>query len=254
MLFVDRLQLVAVDHPEGRKLPRRRAGARAARRSRVRHARRAALPQAVDEHGHDVLARVDRWTGATRTTSSAPHPRLRRASHADARFGNRREGRKAKRGKANDGGAERMVLLMTGWTDYAFSSDNVAAPQRGHRAAAATPPGAGRRRRVAHDRRAHRHPGRPPPDSRRGPAGRLQPGEHEVRVLTNMRVYWDQVLVDARAARSPRICRASIRSCRPAVARLLRRGDPGRPRAVRIRLRPRLDADRGGRAPRPPHP
>jgi hypothetical protein len=51
-------------------------------------------------------------------------------------------------------------------------------------------------------------------------AGRLRPGEHEVRIATNMRIYWDQVLV---AEWAP-IDDADIHRLDPADARLRARG------------------------------
>src|SRR5262249_61034906 len=94
----------------------------------------------------------------------------------------------------------RAVLLLTGWTDYAFSSDNVAASQRGWSLA---PPElqvknargewedalevgipVGRPQTIVLDlSRAWKGPSR------------------EVRIVTNMRIYWDQIQVgDAASA------------------------------------------------------
>jgi hypothetical protein len=87
---------------------------------------------------------------------------------------------------------ERTVLLLTGWTDYAFSSDNVRAHQAG---LTLLPPAlqvetsGGTWRTV---------------DSDVGiPVGRPQTlvvdvtryAPRRVRLLTSMRVYWDQILV-----------------------------------------------------------
>ena len=89
-------------------------------------------------------------------------------------------------------GRERTVLLLTGWTDYAFSTDNVTAHQAG---LTLVPPtlqvetSAGTWNTVDADVGI--------------PVGRPQtlvldvtPTRHAaVRILTSMRVYWDQVLL-----------------------------------------------------------
>ena len=89
-------------------------------------------------------------------------------------------------------------------------------------------------------RRRHRHPGRPAADRRRRSARQAFAGAREVRIVTNMRIYWDQVLVDTSGGAAPTRDAGSIRRRRSALARLLRRGHAGRPRAVRLRLRPRV--------------
>src|SRR4029078_8105401 len=84
----------------------------------------------------------------------------------------------------------------TGWTDYAFSSDNVAAHQAG---VALRPPAlqvrddSGRCRALDDD--IGFPTGRPQTlviDLK----GKFLGPSREVRIVTNMRVYWDQILVD----------------------------------------------------------
>lgn len=85
------------------------------------------------------------------------------------------------------------VLLLTGWTDYAFSADNVAAYQQGLHL---SPPELQVRGADGRWKTAIRDIG--------FPAGRpqtlvvdLRPpgtrGRHEFRIVTNMRVYWDRI-------------------------------------------------------------
>jgi hypothetical protein len=86
------------------------------------------------------------------------------------------------------------VLLLTAWTDYAFSSDNVAAAQAGlaHLAPALDIKDSSGRWRRAIDE-IGLPVGRPqtiPIDLSRV----LRPGEHLVRIVTNMRVYWDRIV------------------------------------------------------------
>jgi tetratricopeptide (TPR) repeat protein len=206
-LFVDRLQLVAVDHPAGVEVfPNEglRAPPPPFALTTTRHAR--PVVSAVDDHGHDVrrqLSTIDRaypddFERLDIRGYAAPHV-LTLDLGADA---------------------SRAVLLMTGWTDYAFSSDNLAAHQRG---LALQPPvlqareASGAWRTVIEDLGIP--VGRPQTivvDLR----GRVQPAARHVRVLTNMRIYWDQVLVDTSGGGFPtRVTRLD-----PVEADLHRRG------------------------------
>ena len=183
-LFVDHLQLVAIDHPRGTDVfPNEGLGAPAGER-RITLTRGARPPAAAtDEHGHDVLDRLrqldrkypDDFT-LTKIRGYAQRHELRL-----------------------DLGASAMdaVLLATGWTDYAFSGDNVAAHQQG---VTLQPP--------ALEARSSSGAWRPLLANIGIPVGRpqtvvinlrglLRPGEREVRIVTNMRIYWDQILVDA---------------------------------------------------------
>ncbi len=117
-LFVDRLALFAVDHPadvevhpfEGMTFP-----PKPHRLYAVRGAR--GLRGAWNERGHDVLARLSSLD--RRFADDLPLERIRgfaRRHHLELDLG---------------AVPERAALLLTGWTDYAFSSDNLAAHQAG---------------------------------------------------------------------------------------------------------------------------
>jgi hypothetical protein len=94
--------------------------------------------------------------------------------------------------------ADHTLLLLTGWTDYAFSSDNVAAHQAGLRALAP--------RLEVEDAAGSWHtaieqvglPVGRPQTIVVDLAGKLGPSRR-VRLVTNLRVYWDQAVVAAPA-------------------------------------------------------
>ncbi|HTU99985.1 MAG TPA: hypothetical protein VMF13_05580, partial [Luteitalea sp.] len=108
--------------------------------------------------------------------------------------------------------ASGAVLLLTGWTDYAFSSDNIAASQAGH---VLSPPSLQVR------------------DSRGDwvtvipeigiPVGRPQTivvdltdrflsKSREVRIATSMRIYWDQIEVATRIGATSQVTRLASAS------------------------------------------
>jgi tetratricopeptide (TPR) repeat protein len=191
-LFVDRIQLVAVAHPssvevfpnEGLRSPGER------RPFTIYTAQRPRPPAAViDHHGHDMLDAVRsidrRYVDDFRRESvqgyAEPHSLTLNLGSVPS--------------------GSPLRLLFTGWTDYAFSSDNVAAYQAG----------------------LPSHPPslqiRDPDDTWRTivpelgiPVGRPQTivvdlahhvpragGRIDVRVNTSMRIYWDQILMDTSA-------------------------------------------------------
>ena len=141
------------------------------------------------------------------------------------------------------------VLLLTGWTDYAFSSDNVAASQSRPRHGAAVAAGEGRAR--APGGRSIEEIGFPvgrPQTVVVNLAGKFLSAAREVRIVTNMRIYWDQVLVaasDGAVAIPDDAPRPGRR--RSPLARVLGRDDAGRPGAVRLRLSARVDGGRRGK-------
>jgi len=207
-MFLDRVQLLAVDHPadvevfpnEGLRDPPRPA-------FRLYTTRGAHAPLgAVDEHGHDVLPRIqlldrrypDDFERSSIRGYAAPH-----ALTLDL-----------------GPGSGNAVLLMTGWTDYAFSTDNVAAAQRG---LAMRPPAVEVKDASGQWRTAIADMGFPvgrPQTVVVDLAGRFRGPSREVRIVTNMPIYWDQVLVDTSGGGAPvRVTRLD-----PATAGLRSRG------------------------------
>ena len=182
-LFVDKVQLVAVDHPEGVAVFPNEGLKEAPLPPFTLTTSRGAHPPdaATDDHGHDLLARLS----AIDRTYVDDFPLIQPRGFAERHTITLDLGPDA----------NRAVLLMTGWTDYAFSSDNMAGFQQGlslKAPALEAKDAAGRWRVVVPD--IGIPVGRPQTvvvDLR----GRLA-GAREVRIVTNMRIYWDQVLVD----------------------------------------------------------
>ncbi len=207
-LYVDRLQLLAVTHPAGLEIFPDEGMTDPPKPFQL-YAVGDLGPAArvIDDHGHDVTARVaarDRqyaddfellpFRGYARPhalTVTLPRP-----------------------------GAP--LLLLTGWTDYAFSSDNVAARQAGF---VLQPP-----RLEVRDSRGL---WRTVVDDIGVPVGRPQtlvvdlegrvaaaPDPLEIRIVTNMRIYWDQIQIGTRAGtRDVHVDRMD-----PSIARLRWRG------------------------------
>lgn len=183
-LFVDRLQLIAVDHADDVEVyPDEGLRARRVpfRLHQVRNARPPA--RATDEHGHDVLPRlaaldrryVDDFATRSIRGYAAPH-----VLDLDL------------------GPGPDSVLLLTGWTDYAFSNDNVAASQQG--LALSLPIVQVKDARGAWTTVLDNigFPVGRPQTLVVDLTGRFLSPSREVRVMTSMRIYWDQVRVGAR--------------------------------------------------------
>ena len=197
-LFVDRLQLVGVAHPADVDVyPNEGLRSSGQRQPFALYTVRAPHPpqRATDEHGHDVLDRV---------------ARIDRRSVDDFRL-------EPIRGYAQEhavtlqvdvAGARRLLVLLTGWTDYAFSSDNVAAHQAG---LPSNPPAVQMRDESGVWRTVVPEVGLPVgrPQTivvdltaalkerlRHGSPVLRNPSTAEIRIVTTLRVYWDQILVD----------------------------------------------------------
>jgi Tfp pilus assembly protein PilF len=204
-LFIDRLQLVAVSHPANVEVyPNEGLRSQAAREPfTVYTASAARAPiRAVDDKGRDITERirlidrryVDDFALEPIQGYARPHALTISIDAADA---------------------ERVLLLLTGWTDYAFSSDNLAAYQAG---LLAQPPSLQVRTRSGGWRTIVEELGIPvgrPQTIAVDLTGKLLTAERgvrnvecgvpstaryscivDLRIVTNMRVYWDQILVD----------------------------------------------------------
>lgn len=201
-LFLDRFELLAVDHPAGVELHPNEGLVASPPAHRLLELSELAPLRARDEQGRDLTAAVARLDRRFADGFGLLPVRGYAQPHAlvlDL------EGRPA------DGTA----LLLTGWTDYAFSSDNVAARQAGLEAAVPQV--------EAEDQQGRWHAlgeagfpvGRPQAvvfDF----TGRWDGPLHRVRLATSLRVYWDQVQVgrvngSARAATRLPLERAELR-------------------------------------------
>jgi Tfp pilus assembly protein PilF len=186
VLYLDRLRLLAVDHPkdvlvypdEGMTSPPKPFRLFAVRDPRT--------PRSTDHRGRDVtsrLARLDRIF-----VDDLPLERIRGYAKEHALTFD-----------LSHLPASHTVLLLTGWTDYSFSSDNVAAHQGGLES---VPPRLEVERADGTWQTAVEQIGVPvgrPQTLVVDLAGKLGPSRR-VRVVTTMRVYWDEAKAAALAA------------------------------------------------------
>jgi hypothetical protein len=184
-LFVDHVQLVAVAHPTGTEVYPNEGLTVPPQPFKIYSTRNARVPvAAIDEHGHDVLSRIARLD---REYPDDFQPQAIRG-FAD-------EHELTLQLDPNSSG--RTLLLLTGWTDYAWSSDNLAASQSGKSLqlpALQVKDKHGRWQTVVEN--VGIPVGRPQTvvvDL----TGKFLSASREVRIVTNMRIYWDQILFDS---------------------------------------------------------
>lgn len=225
-LFVDRLQLVAVAHPAGVEVyPNEGLGNPTGAEFKLYATRGARPPLAAhNEHGHDVLprlARLDRkyvddfallpirgYAEQHTLTLDLGRDEVGRDELGRDEGGGMRDEKRERSGRIVTPSSllpppSSLVLFLTGWTDYAFSSDNVAATQRGLQM---KPPALQVRDEEGKWRTVVENIGIPvgrPQTVTVDLAGKFLSASREVRVVTNMRVYWDRILVDDSVSDAP---------------------------------------------------
>jgi tetratricopeptide (TPR) repeat protein len=195
-MFVDRLQLLVVAHPLGTEVYPNEGMSDPPKPFKLFLTRNARPPlSAVDDHGSNVLDRIA--TLDRRYPDNFKLDRIRGygAEHSlTLKLAEPASSRRA---------SSRTVLLLTGWTDYAWSSDNVAAAQAGK---AMRPPALQVRDEKGNWRTVIEDIGIPvgrPQTVTVDLTGKFLSADREVRIVTNMRIYWDQILVDTSDRNSP---------------------------------------------------
>ncbi|MDQ2921013.1 MAG: hypothetical protein M3R52_05300, partial [Acidobacteriota bacterium] len=219
-LFVDQLQLIAVAHPQGVEVyPNEGLTGEPLPPFKLYATRGAKAPvSAVDDHGHDVLsciAHLDREY----PDDFCLH-RIRGYADQHTLTLKLKEESKAPSPKSEVRDNERIVLLLTGWTDYAWSSDTLAASQSGKSLmlpALQVKDTRGRWRTVIENIGI---PVGRPQTVTVDLTGKFLSSNREVRIVTNMRIYWDQILVDTSGGDSP----VQMTKLDPVVANLRWRG------------------------------
>jgi tetratricopeptide (TPR) repeat protein len=233
-MFVDQIQLIAVTHPREVEIYPNEGMTDPPRSFKI-YATRGAHPPlaATDDHGHDVLDVISRYDrrypddfrrdsirgyaeehaltlklDESNVQCPTSNVKARPLGQGQGRQDARAFGRKSHitkktldvgrwtLDKGKDGHASRILLLLTGWTDYAWSSDNVAASQAGKKMkppALQVKDAKGRWRTVIEDIGI---PVGRPQTVTADLTGKFLTGNREVRIVTNMRIYWDQILVD----------------------------------------------------------
>ena len=214
-LFVDRLQLVAVAHPSDTEVyPNEGLGNPTGPGFKLYATRGARPPRAAtDERGRDVLNRLTRLDRKYVDDFPLLGVRGYAAEHTLTLDLSKDEGgRMRDESKTASTSSlipppsslrQRTLLLLTGWTDYAFSSNNVAASQRGMEMKL---PSLQVKDREGKWRTVIESIGFPvgrPQTVTVDLTGKFLSASREVRIVTNMRVYWDQALVDDSGGDSP---------------------------------------------------
>jgi tetratricopeptide (TPR) repeat protein len=184
VLYLDHIRLMAIEHPSDVDVFPNEGMTEPPRGFKLFATRGAHPPLAArDEHGHDVLDKVshmDRQYPNDFTVHSI-------RGYSEAHTLTLDLGRPVSR---------RTLLVLTGWTDYAFSSDNVAAHQAG---LSLSPPRLEVRNAKGAWVTAVDDIGIPvgrPQTMVIDLTGKFPTLNREVRIVTNMRINWDQILVD----------------------------------------------------------
>ena len=184
-LFLDRAELVAIAHPADVEVHPNEGLVPDPRPFTIYSARAPRPPlAAVDDRGRDVLDRIRHIDRRYVDEFSLERVRGYAADHALALT------------LPKPGPSGRRLLLLNGWTDYAFSGDNVAAHQAG---LSLQPPSLEMRMPGGDWRPVIEDIGMPvgrPQTVVVDLTGRVPDSATEVRIKTTMRIYWDQVLVD----------------------------------------------------------
>src|SRR5258707_318530 len=210
-MFVDRFQLIAVTHPLGTEVYPNEGMSDPPKPFKLFLTQNARPPlSAIDDHGHDVLdciTRMDRrWPDDFKLDRirgyGAEHSLTMKLAEPDS---SRRslEEENGNAAQTDSSKAERVILLLTGWTDYAWSSDNVAAAQAGKTMsvpALQVKDQKGQWRTVIEDIGI---PVGRPQTVTVDLTGKFLSADREVRIVTNMRIYWDQILVDTSDGKAP---------------------------------------------------
>ena len=192
-LFADRFQLIAVAHPRDVEVYPNEGMTDPPRPFKLFATRGAHPPlSAVDDHGNDVISRISRMD--RQYPDDFRRDRIR--GYADEHTLTM---------KLDDGtpARTRTLLLLTGWTDYAWSSDNVAAYQGGK---AMTLPSLQVKDAKGNWRTVVADIGIPvgrPQTVTVDLTGKFLSSSREVRIVTNMRILWDQILVDTSGGNLP---------------------------------------------------
>jgi Tfp pilus assembly protein PilF len=189
-LFVDKVQLISVAHPEGVEIYPNEGLTEPPQPFKIYSTRDARPPlAAVDDHGHDVLPRI---------------ARLDREYPDDFKlFGIRGYAGEHELTLKLDPSASRVKILLTGWTDYAWSSDNLAASQSGK---SLQLPALQVKDREGRWQTVVENVGIPvgrPQTVIADLTGKFLSASRDVRIVTNMRIYWDQILIDYSAGNFP---------------------------------------------------
>ena len=212
-LFVDRLQLWAISHPAGTELYPNEGMTDPPKPFRLFVTQDAQPPlSAVDEHGHDVLDRIAELD--RRYPDDFKLDRIRGYAEEHTLT------MKLDDQRSFNSSHKNTLLLLTGWTDYAWSSDNLAAGQAGKTMmlpSLQTKDQHGQWRTVIEDIGI---PVGRPQTVTVDLTGKFLSASREVRIVTNMRIYWDQILVDRSGGDFP----VEITKLDPANAQLRWRG------------------------------
>lgn len=213
VLFIDETKLVAVDHPASIELfPNERLlPGPPFPEFKLFAAQNARPPKAAwDQQGRDVLpliARIDRDT--PQGFKLLPFKGYAEEHSLTLDLG-------------DIGGAVPLQLLMTAWIDYADSTANFKASQTGVKLA---PPYLQAKTKRGEWETVIPNMGFPAGLTKTmvvDLTGRLPEGSHEVRIVTNMRIYWDQILVNRFAG----VPNHSVHRLSPASAELRYVGFP----------------------------
>ncbi len=213
-VYADQFRLIAIDHPDDVEVFPNEGMTDPPKPFKLFATRRAHPPlSAVDNHGTNVLDRItkldrrypddfklDRIRGYADLHTLTL--KLDDAENSDVSRGSRFSN-SPQRGFDGNLGRGRTVLLLTGWTDYAWSSDNLAASQ-GKKSMML--PALQVKNRRGEWQTVIEDIGIPvgrPQTVTVDLTGKFLSTNREVRIITNMRIYWDQILVDTSGGNLP---------------------------------------------------